>query len=119
MSVAIGHGSVRVGGASNLWTTSLHAPFLTSLGFMWRRSSAVPSSLIASRKLIGAFELFDKCAEGIECHRDASVTDWLGVANQRVVATENAANEWSTGLQFGERTPLRHAFLPVLCFRRD
>ncbi len=50
---ATGHGSVRVGGASNLWITSLHGPSFTIFGFAWRKSIAVPSSLIVSRKPIG------------------------------------------------------------------
>src|ERR1035437_11012536 len=57
MSGALGQGSTRVAGASNLWTTSLHGPFFTCLGFAWRRSRAVPSSLIISLKLVGGFAL--------------------------------------------------------------
>src|SRR6266478_6148217 len=39
---------------SSKWrTTSLHGPVLTSLGLAWRRSRAVPSSLMASLKLAG------------------------------------------------------------------
>src|ERR1039458_2128854 len=53
MSGALGHGSVRVVGASNLWTTSLQGPSFTTLGFVWRRSKAVPSSLMAPLKLVG------------------------------------------------------------------
>ena len=53
MSAAFGHGSVRVGGASKLCTTSLHGPSFTSFGLAWRKSSAWPSSLMASRKLVG------------------------------------------------------------------
>ncbi len=52
-SGALGQGSARAVGASNLWMTSLHGPLLRSFGFMWRKSSAVPSSLMASRKLMG------------------------------------------------------------------
>src|SRR5579883_1264816 len=48
MSGASGHGSVRVAGASNLWMTSLQGPDLTDFGLAWRKSSAVPSSLMAS-----------------------------------------------------------------------
>src|SRR3989442_1002718 len=53
MSGAAGHGSVRVGGASNLWMTSLHGPLFKSFGLAWRRSRAVPRSLMASLKLVG------------------------------------------------------------------
>src|ERR1035441_2701221 len=53
MSGALGQGSARVGGASNLWTTSLQGPSFTTLGFVWRRSKAVPSSLMAPLKLVG------------------------------------------------------------------
>src|ERR1017187_3251079 len=53
MSGALGQGSARVGGASNLCTTSLQGPSFTTLGFAWRRSRAVPSSLTASLKLVG------------------------------------------------------------------
>src|SRR5437867_10122375 len=48
-----GHASVRVGGASNLWITSLHGPCFTILGLAWRRSRAVPKSLTASLKPVG------------------------------------------------------------------
>ena len=53
MSGALGQGSARVGGASNLWMTSLHGPSFTTFGFAWRRSRAVPSRLMASLKLVG------------------------------------------------------------------
>ncbi len=53
MGGGAGQGSTRVAGASNRWMTSLHGPELTGLGFAWRRSSAVPSSLMASRKPVG------------------------------------------------------------------
>ena len=44
---------MRLGGASNLWITSLQGPCLTIFGLAWRKSSAVPSSLIASLKPVG------------------------------------------------------------------
>src|SRR5438552_18872454 len=50
---AAGHGSARVGGASNLWMTSLHGPSLTGLGLAWRRARAVLNNFNASRKLVG------------------------------------------------------------------
>src|ERR1700690_259147 len=34
-------------------TTSLHGPSFTIFGFAWRKSSAWPSNLMASRKLVG------------------------------------------------------------------
>src|SRR3989442_7867694 len=53
MSGAFGQGAVRVGGGSNFSITSLQGPGLTSLGLAWRSETAVLSSLIASRKLVG------------------------------------------------------------------
>src|SRR5437867_12628268 len=52
-SGAAGHGSVRAGGASNLWMTSLHGPSFTSFGLPWRKSIAVLNSFKASRKEVG------------------------------------------------------------------
>src|SRR6185295_184132 len=53
MSLAFGQGSVWVGGASNLWITSLHGPFFTGFGLAWRRSIAWPSSFSVSRSEVG------------------------------------------------------------------
>ncbi len=39
--------------ASKRCTTSLHGPSFTIFGLAWRRSKAWPSSLMASRKLVG------------------------------------------------------------------
>ena len=55
ISGALGQGSTRVGGASNLCTTSLHGPSFTCFGFACRKSRAVPSRLMASLKLVGGF----------------------------------------------------------------
>src|SRR5487761_54778 len=53
ISGAAGQASLRDGGASYLWMTSLHEPLFTVLGLAWRKSSASDSSLMASLKLVG------------------------------------------------------------------
>src|SRR5437016_5800011 len=55
-----GHGWARVGGGSNRVITSLQGPSFTSFGFAWRKSRAVPKSLMASLKLVGGLALINE-----------------------------------------------------------
>ena len=54
------------------WTISWHGPLATSLGFACRKSRAVPSSLIASAKLVGGLALSSEASSAATSSTDCA-----------------------------------------------